>query len=573
LSVNVESNQLDYPIASLLPCRHYAVGLALPDIHEHFKEARVCILTSTTLAAIKSPTLYFFAALLPLLLGLAIRRYFGAAMNATQQSPTHSVVIVGSGLAGSTAALASATATPDARIVLLEKEARPGGNSMKASSGINAFNVNYNDTPEGFAEDVLASGGGRSDATLVSTLVSESADAVEYLRSLGVNLEGNVQLGGHKAPRTRFPQGGLPVGAAVMKAIAEKLTSMPNVDIITGAKVEALLVDNTTGAVTGVIYRKNITNEGFTEPVPPPPSKERGGSASVELPAGAVVLATGGFSASGTLLAQYAPYAATLPTTNGPFAQGEGLDIAQRIGAAAVDLDSVQLHPTAFVDPLDRTSRTRFLCPERMRGVGGILVNEQGKRFVNELGKRDDVSSAIMKQPNGRAFIVLGRETGESVGPALGFYQKRGLVQRASDVKRVAEVIGASASPEVLEAEFEAYDALVAGKKGENGTPVGSDEFGKTVFPAVVDAKGPFFVAEVGPAVHYTMGGLAFDAKGRVLRSKDGRPIPGLYAAGEVTGGVHGANRLAGNSLLECVVFGRRAGRNAALLAAGMKDD
>lgn len=137
-----------------------------------------------------------------------------------------------------------------------------------------------------------------------------------------------------------------------------------------------------------------------------------------------------------------------------------------------------------------------------------------------------------------------------------GFYQSKKLVVKHETLEALSEAAGVLA--DALRATLEQYNAATAG---------GSDAFGKTVFPSSFDLGGPFYLARITPVVHYTMGGVAIDARGRVL-DQGGKPVPGLYAAGEVSGGVHGANRLGGNSLLECVVFGRAAGSAA---AAGLK--
>jgi len=192
--------------------------------------------------------------------------------------------------------------------------------------------------------------------------------------------------------------------------------------------------------------------------------------------------------------------------------------------------------------------------------MGGILLNQEGKRFVNELTTRDTVARAILSQPGAQALLLLGQDSAQRFGmPAIDFYCARGLMTKAATVEEAAAGIGITAA--ALTMELEAYNAAAR---------TGNDALGKHVFPATVDTTGPLFLARVVPVIHYTMGGARIDTDGRVLKA-DGSPVPGLFGAGEVTGGVHGANRLAGNSLLECCVFGLRAGKAAAATAAALK--
>jgi len=442
------------------------------------------------------------------------------------------LVVVGGGLAGTTTAI-SASENALINIVMLEKEERTGGNSIKASSGINAVSLEDGDSLETFVEDTLASGGGLSDPALVQTLVNDSREALEWLASMGVDLNGTVQLGGHSTKRTHFPSSGPSVGFAILKALGEIVKKTPNIKVVTKAKVVSLIKNNSK--VTGVRYVSKNGEE-------------------VSVPADAVVLASGGFGASKDLLSKHAPHLVKLATTNGQFAQGEGLALASEIGAALRDLDQVQVHPTGFVDPSDHKALVKFLAPEKLRGGGGILLNSRAQRFVDELSTRDVVSSAILKLPEQSAVLLLGSEAAASFGPVLDFYVSKGLIKKFDDVNETAEDLGVLSSD--LIAELTSYNRKAASNE--------EDEFGKQVFPSHLELHETMYIARVVPVIHYTMGGARIDTEGRVL-GEDGQPISGLFAVGEVTGGVHGRNRLGGNSLLECCVFGRRAGKVSAL--------
>ena len=344
------------------------------------------------------------------------------------------------------------------------------------------------------------------------------------------------------------------------------------------------------------------------------------------LPADAVVLATGGYASSPSLLSRFAPEALRASgggrTTNGPWATGDAFEIVAApsssspsssppranddLRAKLVDLDAVQLHPTAFApfvadtkakatEATPSSTSSAFLAPERLRGVGGILLDGEGRRFFDELARRDAVAAAVgqAEKETGGVWLVLGDSAAEVYGKgSVGFYVSKGLVKEVAGVEELASLIvaeggggeseegeeeggAAEAEKEVageIRATLDAHDAAATGRI--------DDPFGRASFASGPLLSGPFFVGKVGPALHYTMGGLAIDTEGRVLReevgeeekgsfnSRDGSGegalvVPGLYAAGEAAGGVHGANRLGGCSLADCVVFGRRAGRAA----------
>ncbi|KAG1679290.1 hypothetical protein FOA52_009320 [Chlamydomonas sp. UWO 241] len=488
---------------------------------------------------------------------------------------SHKIVVVGGGLAGLAAAIDAYEVAQaqgvSAEIVLLEKMPRLGGNSQKASSGMNALNRDGGDTPELFKHDTMQSGGGYSDEALVQQLVDLSPDALQFLIDKGLDLGKVTQLGGHSQKRTWSPPAGPNVGFQVMSALIKYVKGLPGVVVMESTKLSRVHL-NARGAVSGV----SIEHVDAASPE---------SAIAAELAAGAVILATGGFGANKELLAKHSPQAAALATTNGPWAQGEGLQIAAEVGASLMHLEHVQIHPTGFVDPSNPDAGTKFLAPEKLRGTGALLLNHAGQRFVNELSTRDVVSTALLAQPDQRAFLVLGPASSDDFGvAALGFYASKGLAVHCESLEKLAEHMRVEA--EVLRAELSAYNEAASGAT--------ADRFVKTVFPHAVPDSGPFYVAIVTPVVHYTMGGVAVDASARALGAH-GQPIPGLFAAGEiergryavagqrqrrsqracclcggledeahmVAGGVHGANRLGGNSLLECAVYGRIAGRAA----------
>lgn len=476
----------------------------------------------------------------------------------TQLLSARKVIVVGGGLAGYSAAIEAYRA--GAFVTLLEKEPKTGGNSAKASSGMNAFATppqardGVKDSATLFVKDTLNSGQGKSDNVLVNILVNRSTDAWHFLAEFGVSLDVLCKSGGHSRARThRTDAEQRPVisnvGRDIMHALATYVTSLHDerLRVLTKARVLGLLV--TAGAVTGV--------------------KAEIDGAAQELAADGVVLATGGFAGqtgAGSMLARYAPAVAHLSTTNGAFANGDGIAFGQAVGAQVVDMDQVQIHPTGFVDPHAPTELRKFLAPESLRACGGILLDHAGKRFCNELATRDSVTQSIMRagKPYGgddakpgpiSVYLVLNEPAAQQFSPKmLAFYEKIGLVQRFGDAAALAHYLFIDSA--IITQEFAAYAAAAT---------QGRDAFGKTTFPVLFDAQQPLYGMLITPCLHYCMGGLKFDVHARVLDANN-QPIKGLFAAGEVTGGVHGANRLCGNSLLECVVFGRIAGTNAAQL-------
>ncbi|KAJ2824908.1 hypothetical protein FBU31_003859 [Coemansia sp. 'formosensis'] len=501
-----------------------------------------------------------------------------------------SIVVVGGGLAGMSAAIEALRQTSHVAgvtVALLEKESRTGGNSGKASSGINGVltrtqkEKGIHDSVEAFVQDTLKSGHGRSNKTLVGKLARDSTQAVSWLQDdFKLDLDVLARLGGHSFPRTHRrpdldgkPQ---PVGWGIVSTLGRHLGELAALEdarfkLFTGARVIKLL-PATHGGVAGVVYEtvdadsKTIRQHSIHSDV--------------------VVLATGGFGGEGNrprYLKKYAPHLVGLPATNGAFATGDGLGLAAALGAELVDMDQVQVHPTGFVKSSDPGNPTKFLAAEALRGEGGILLNGVGHRFVNELDTRDHVTDAmnkfcsapntrarhsdsveeIPKEPLTAAFLVLSQAAADNFGQgALGFYEKMGLMSRAGSLEELATALRVDLV--VLRKTLEDHDSA-----RDNGI---HDEYGKSVFPqrALNPLDKPqmnYYWGIVTPSIHYTMGGIRFDDMTRVLRAADAAPIPGLLAAGEVTGGLHGANRLGGNSLLECVVYGREAGRQAAILA------
>ena len=282
-----------------------------------------------------------------------------------------------------------------------------------------------------------------------------------------------------------------------------------------------------------------------------------------------MILVTGGFASDrspGSLLLQHRPELQHFAATAGAFSTGDGIVLDQALGAGMVDMDKVQIHPTGFVNPADPNNPTKVLAAEVLRGVGGILLNRKGERFCYELGLRSYVMEQMMLQQQHTSLreetnaipifpLILSSAAAAQAQKHMDFYMQKGLLKRIDGVSNLGALLGVPSS--VLVTTLTVYRQAAQ----NNGT----DQFGKAAFPGLPSNNletEVLYIGEVTPVLHYCMGGLAIDERGRVLNERSKDIIPGLFVAGEVSGGVHGVNRLGGNSLLECTVFGTIVGEN-----------
>merc|ERR1712051_600362 len=337
--------------------------------------------------------------------------------------------------------------------------------------------------------------------------------------------------------------------------------------IITKAKAHTLTMEG--NVCTGLIY-------------------EKGGNDYSE--SGPVILCSGGFGADfsqDSLLAKYRPDLMHLPTTNGAHCTGDGIKMGEAIGGKSIDLEWVQVHPTGLVKTDDPDAKIKFLAAEALRGVGGLVLDANGKRFANELGRRDYVTGEMWKnKPPFR--LCLNKAASDEINWHCKHYTGRGVMKFYESGEALAKDMGISVSvlEQTTEEHYQAakktekdpdggsFPAYPSGKSWDaaSGKTGSGKKFYHNIIPGSAVKTDPFYVAIITPVIHYCMGGLEIDVNSAVLKS-DGKPIVGLYAAGEVAGGVHGNNRLGGNSLLDCVVFGRVAGKHAAkyMLGSGIK--
>ena len=489
------------------------------------------------------------------------------------------VVVVGAGGAGMTAAITAAAEGKS--VVILESQSMVGGNSVRATGGMNAGKTVYQDenefgesagvektlktaaekyadnetitalaktvseqwaayqaNPTGYFDsvelmelDTMIGGKGINDPELVETLCANSADAIDWLDEHGITLHNVSSFGGASVKRIHRPVNAegktVSVGSYMIPLLQENCEKA-GVKMMLDTTATEILTD-ANGAAVGV--------------------KATGASGeTVTVNAKAVVLASGGFGANLDMVVKYKPELKGFMTTNAPGIQGQGIEMAQAIGAATVDMDQIQIHPTV-------EANTAALITEGLRGDGAVLINAEGKRFIDEVGTRDVVSAAEIAQTGSYSWLVVDQAMVDASSVIQG-YIKKGYTVTGSTYEELGEAMGVDAA--AFAETMEKWNGYVEAKN--------DPDFGRTSFANPLNTA-PYYAVKVTAGVHHTMGGLKINANTEVLNEK-GEVIPGLFAAGEVTGGVHGANRLGGNAVADFTVFGRIAGAAASDYAA-----
>ncbi len=435
------------------------------------------------------------------------------------------IIVIGGGGAGLAAAVEAKDAGKD--VILIEKMPYVGGNTLRATGGLNAAGTSsqealgIEDSAETHYEDTMKGGYEINVPELVEVLTQNAAPSVEWLIGLGADLSDVGRLGGSSVNRTHRPTGGAAVGAHLVQVLNEAAQDRGVEILLNTTAVELIFED---GRVVGVMVED--------------------GNGSYPIYAEAVIVATGGFGANADMVARLDSNLEGFGTTNAPSATGEGIEMIQSVGGKVVDMLEIQTHPTVVPEEGE-------MITEAVRGNGAILINRNGERFVDEMSTRDVVSEAMLAQEGGTGFLLFDQDIRESLS-AIETYIRRGFVVEADSLEEMAETM--NMDPEVLAATVARYNEFV-----EAGT---DEDFGRGDMPRALETAS-FYLIEVGPAVHHTMGGVLINTSAQVL-DENGEPIPGLFAAGEVTGGVHGGNRLGGNALADLIVFGRIAGQSAA---------
>ena len=489
------------------------------------------------------------------------------------------VVVIGAGGAGMTAAMTAADAGQ--KVVILESQAMVGGNSARATGGMNAAKTVYQDenefdqaagvektlataaekyadnetitalaktvseqwaayqaNPTGYFDsvelmelDTMVGGKGINDPELVKTLCEGTADAIDWLDENGITLHNVSSFGGASVKRIHRPvndEGKVVSVGSYMIPLLEENCKKAGVQILLNTTANEILTD-ANGAAAGI---KATGSTGET----------------VTVNAKAVVLTTGGFGANLDMVVEYKPELKGFMTTNAAGAQGQGIEMATAIGAGTVDMDQIQIHPTV-------EANTAALITEGLRGDGAILVNANGERFIDEVGTRDVVSAAEIAQPGSYSWLIVDQAMVDASSVIQG-YIKKGYTKTGATYEELAKEL--DVDPATFANTMETWNSYVEAKN--------DPDFGRTSFANPLN-NGPYYAIKVTAGVHHTMGGVTINSATEVLK-EDGTVIPGLFAAGEVTGGVHGANRLGGTAVADFVVFGRIAGESAANYAS-----
>ncbi len=437
------------------------------------------------------------------------------------------VLVIGGGGAGLTAAI---TATESgSKVILVEKMSLLGGNTLYATGGLNAAGTkpqkaqNIDDTPQIFYEDTMKGGQNKNDPQLVRILSDDGSNTIDWLASKGITLSKMSILGGSSKKRAHQPEGGYAVGPYLTDGLITEANNL-GIDIRTDTKAVNFVIQN--NQINSVVVEDKNTRYSII--------------------AKAVVIATGGFGANLEMIVSYNPKLKGFKTSNQKGATGDIFPIANKLGIQLKDMEFIQIHPTG-------EATRSLLITEAVRGSGGIMVNQEGQRFINELGTRDVVSAAILIQNPAKAYLIYDEQVRKNLG-AVKNYESLGLVKSGKTVEELASAL--TVDPVILQDTITKYNESVLSQK---------DLLGRTVFGKAL-TEGSYYAIAVLPVIHHTMGGIAVNTDSQVLLTNN-TPIKGLYAAGEVVGGIHGANRLGGNAVADITIFGRRSGERAAKFA------
>lgn len=521
--------------------------------------------------------------------GANVEEWSTPAEYTTREGKTADVVVVGGGGAGLTAAIASAQAGKS--VVIIEKNGEIGGDTLVCGAIYNSPNADLQkevtmsepvkatleaalaekpvndehaalqkevqaqwdaykaegrtdlfDTKEWYALQTWINGDKEGNLDLVKTLCYNAYDGLKWIEDMGMQFSDTIGQGaGSLWQRTHTNL--MPMGTGFMSVYSQQLENYKDLITYVGeATANELVV--TDGKVTGVKAVDNHTDE------------------VMEFTANdGVILATGGFAANGKMVQEYnttgkwADLSKTATTNRIGCSQGDGITMAKDAGAALIDMEQIQL---LYLGNVKDGQLTKY-PPRDVNGTDQIMfINKEGKRFVQEDGRRDQICSRVIAQTDSMFYIlesgngdkykdIKDPEWRSADGFTFDYLVDNGYVVYADTLEELAGKLGAD--PATLQATVDSFNACVDGAK---------DEFGRTLFSTKL-TDGPWVATPRQACVHHTMGGVMIDTETHVL-DEAGNIIPGLYAAGEVTGDIHGANRLGGNAVVDTVVFGKLAG-------------
>ena len=474
-------------------------------------------------------------------LGKADKKALKKVARDLPKTSNYDVVVVGAGGAGFSAAITAKAA--GANVVLLEKMPAVGGNSLISGAEMNVaknwvqpkLGIN-DDSPELHATDTFKGGDGKGDMKVINVMTHQALDAAKWCRDyLGVQFEDDnlFFFGGHSRKRALIPVGH--TGTEFIAKFQAKADEL-GIPVITNMKAEELIKDK-DGRVVGVKATMDGAEYTFNAK-------------------GGVVLATGGFGANPEMVKKYNPKIdERFKTTDAPGTTGEALYMAERAGAELVNMGYIQTYP--ICDPI--SGAIELIADARFDGA--IMLNQEGKRFVEELQRRDVLSEAILNQTGRYCWVLWNDNIGKisnTVKAHANEYEaftKQGIMATCDDLKCIADF---------TKIPFDQLQATV--KRVTDMAGKGNDKDFKHRAGLMDMSQGKYYVIKAVPSTHHTMGGVRINEKAEALTA-EGKVIPGLWAAGEVTGVTHGTNRLGGNAYTDIIVFGRIAGEAAAQAA------
>ena len=477
----------------------------------------------------------------------------------------YDLIIAGAGLSGLTAAYeASKLSDNSLKILLLEASSKYGGNSNNEIDGINLlippdnYEFKNNDNFTCFYDDSFDFGRYASEKDLLTILVGNSYELYDFLfNELDCNYLKLIQSEGSKVPRTLIYNNGIDeedrmtTGGYISNILYNKIKNISSINILFNANFVDLVINEDYTEIKGVIYQIQQDYKII----------------NVTAKSKAIILATGGygsdFYAEESILKEFLVQYYHLPTFSTEYTQGVGLKIGRNKGGVLIDQRQAEIYPTCFVDLSDRFNRHKIIAPDLFRELGGILMNKRGKRFCDEMSDRRFVGQSIIKNCNiatdpniikqYEGFLIINEEIKEKYGEKINYYISKGYLKEFESFDDFANYMKISEYYTNIRKSIISYNQAYDQNR---------DIFGKGKFPTKFKMADTIYVGVITPCIFHTLGGIRISENAEIL-NEEKRPIKGLYAAGQIIGGIHGVMSMQGNILTQSVVFGRLAAKSA----------
>ena len=479
----------------------------------------------------------------------------------TKTNNYYDLIIVGAGLSGLTAAYESNKLSHNSlKILVVETSSTFGGNSKNEIDGINILMQNNNknkknivDNFTSFFDESFEFGRFVSEKDLLSIMVNDSSDLYDFLlKELNCNSLKIIKSEGSKVPRTLiYENSEMTIGNYITNKLYDKLVNITSTFINFNSHFIDLIINENYTEVKGIIYEIQEGDE----------------IKNISAYSKAIILATGGygsdFYAEESLLKEFLIQLYYFPTFSTIYTQGIGIKMARNKGGLLIDQRQAELYPTCFVDLFDRYNRHKILAPDLFRELGGILINKRGKRFCNEIGNRRYVAQSILKNcdivtdpkiiKQYEGFLIINEEIKEKYGEKIEDYISKGYLKKYKSFDEFSRDMNISEYYINIRKSILNYNQGCDSKR---------DKFGKQIFPTKFKMGDTIYVGIITPCIYHTFGGVRINEKAEIINeSKKG--IKGLYAAGQIIGGIHGVMAMQGNILTQSMVFGRLAAKSA----------